>query len=160
MAQKPRSSACISGFPAAPVHLRIAAAILDLLVAGFPWLIIKPLWHISPFHLPDQFSLLQGFFSGAALLWSFYYFCFRDSFSRGQSIGKRYMRLMVIGTWSRQPCTPVQSFLRNVLCWFNFLFVLEGIIMLANRKNGRRIGDFLAQTFVTEASSFPPKHRQ
>lgn len=158
MAQHTRASLHFQGFSKAPVYLRITAALIDGLIAGLPWIFITPLWGITPFRLPEQFSLLQGFVVGIALIWSFYYICFRDGYTDGQSIGKRCMSLMVVGTQSHRPCTPLQSFLRNILCWFNYSLILEGVMLLANLKTGRRIGDFMAQTIVTEISQFAPRN--
>lgn len=158
MTRHSRAPLSVYGFSKAPVYLRITAAFIDILIAGLPWFIIEPLWGITPLRLPGQFSLLQGFIVGAALLWSFYYICFRDSFANGQSIGKRCMNLIVVGTWSHKPCTPLQSFLRNALCCFHYVLIVEAVMPLANLKTGRRIGDFLAQTMVTEISQLASRN--
>lgn len=158
MAQKTRASLRPHSFSKAPVYLRIAAAAIDGLIAGLPWFIITPLWGFTLFRLPAQFGLVQGFIVGSALIWTFFYICFRDGYANGQSLGKRCMGLMVIGMWSDQPCTIMQSFLRNVLFWINYFVIVEGIMLLGNLSTGRRIGDFLAQTLVTEVSQFHPRN--
>jgi uncharacterized RDD family membrane protein YckC len=142
----------------APTMLRVTAAIIDGTIAGLPWLLITPLWGFSPYNLPAQSSLLQGCLIGLALLWTFYYSCFRDCMGNGQSIGKRMLGLMVIGLESNLPCTTMQSFLRNVIFVLDFGLIAEILLTLSNVKTGRRFGDFIAQTQVVEITRYYRRH--
>jgi len=151
---KQHAHASIQGYAKAPYFLRLIALSIDGLIAGLPWLLITPLWGYTPLRLPSHSGLFHGFIITAALLWTFYYICFRDSFCCGQSIGKRSVGLMVMGTWTNQPCNAMQSFLRNVIYWVDFFFIVEGLLALANLKTGRRLGDFLAQTQVIDSSQY------
>lgn len=152
--QKSQASVRPHSYGKAPVLLRLAALSIDSMVAGLPWLMITPFWGFSPFRLPSQFGLFQGFIITAALLWTFYYICFRDNFYTGQSIGKRCTGLMVIGTWTYQPCSSLQSFLRNVSFWLDYVFIVEILVALCNLNTGRRLGDFMAQTQVIESYQY------
>ena len=71
------------------------------------------------------------------------YFLFSDSIPYGQSIGKKLLNIQVVNATSMQPCTPLESFLRNVtfpLGLFDWVFIFFG--------QHKRLGDFIASTIV------------
>lgn len=71
------------------------------------------------------------------------YFLFSDGMSKGQSIGKKLLKLQVLNKSTLQPCSYFESFLRNVtfpLGIFDWIFILT--------KSSRRFGDYLASTIV------------
>jgi uncharacterized RDD family membrane protein YckC len=71
------------------------------------------------------------------------YFLFSDSLPNGQSIGKKLLGLSVVSKLDFRPCTPAQSFFRNI----TFLFgILDWIFIFFGSH--QRLGDFLASTIV------------
>jgi uncharacterized RDD family membrane protein YckC len=71
------------------------------------------------------------------------YFLFSDALPNGQSIGKKLLGIQVVGRGSMQPCSILQSLLRNVtfpLGAIDWVFIFFG--------SHRRLGDFLASTIV------------
>ena len=75
----------------------------------------------------------------------FGYIAFCDGF-KGQSLGKRLFRIMVIDKDTGELCHPGKSFLRNLIFGFGFLSIFEFIAILT--KDRRRIGDRMAGTMV------------
>jgi uncharacterized RDD family membrane protein YckC len=79
----------------------------------------------------------------------FMYLFFKDALG-GQSIGKRVMRIAVVGIASRRPCNLFQSLIRNLsIILFNILDIL--MIMGSDRL---RLGDRLAGTRVVVEENF------
>ncbi|ACT48203.1 RDD family protein [Methylotenera mobilis] len=73
------------------------------------------------------------------------YFLFSDALPNGQSIGKKLLKIKVIDHLTMQPCSCVQSFLRNItfpLGIFDWVFIFFG--------SHRRLGDFMASTLVVK----------
>jgi uncharacterized RDD family membrane protein YckC len=73
------------------------------------------------------------------------YFLFSDAMPNGQSIGKKLLNIQVVNASKEQPCTLLESFLRNItfpLGIFDWVFIFFG--------KHRRLGDFIAQTIVTK----------
>ena len=81
------------------------------------------------------------------------YWLLRDGCFKGQSIGKRLMRLRVV-LQDNTPCTFAVSLLRNFL-WviplLNILVAVNGLIHLAKKPPGHHWGDRLAETNVVRA---------
>lgn len=74
--------------------------------------------------------------------------CFRDVIpERGKSFGKSILNIKVVDYDTGQPITVGQSCIRT-LC-LGFLFGIDYIVPLCNDE-GRRIGDYLANTIVIE----------
>jgi uncharacterized RDD family membrane protein YckC len=74
------------------------------------------------------------------------YFLFCDSLPNGQSLGKRLLKIKVIDRKTKNPCSVIQSLLRNItfpLGFFDWIFIFFG--------SHRRFGDFLASTIVIKA---------
>ena len=122
--------------------LRIAAKVLD-------FILIAAVIEIIP---------RAGFFAGLA------YLLLGDALFDGRSLGKRLVRLQVISSESRQPCSFRDSILRNstfglgyllsLIPWIGWIFIAivaagEFVFALGSRE-GRRLGDELAKTTVIE----------
>ena len=79
----------------------------------------------------------------AFLAW-FLYLLFCDGLPGGQSIGKKFTKSSVVHVETGQPCSYMQSCVRNfcliVLGVFDWVFIVG--------KQRRRLGDFLARTRV------------
>ena len=85
----------------------------------------------------------------SAFLWAVtiaaIYFLFSDALPNGQSIGKKILKIKVVNKTTMQPCSLVQSFLRNItfpLGVFDWIFIFFG--------SHRRLGDFIASTIVVK----------
>jgi len=122
--------------------LRIAAKVLD-------FILIAACIEILP---------RAGFFAGLA------YLLLSDALFDGRSLGKRLVRLQVISSETRQPCSFRDSILRNstfglgyllsLIPWIGWLFIAivaagEFVLVLGSEE-GRRLGDELAKTTVIE----------
>lgn len=73
------------------------------------------------------------------------YFLFSDALPNGQSIGKKLLNIKVVNKETMQPCSLVQSLLRNItfpLGIFDWVFIFFG--------SHRRLGDFMASTIVVK----------
>lgn len=73
------------------------------------------------------------------------YFLFSDALPNGQSIGERLLKISVVNKKTLQPCSLLQSFLRNItfpLGVIDWLFIFFGA--------HRRLGDFIASTIVVK----------
>jgi len=83
------------------------------------------------------------------------YVLLRDGLFEGQSVGKRIMGLTVVAHHARQPCTFLDSAVRNSL-WLlpivNVVMGLTGLHDLVHDPRGRHWGDRLANTQVVHAS--------
>jgi len=86
------------------------------------------------------------------------YMFLRDAW-RGQSIGKRAARLMVVSVTSGRPCSARDSAFRSLVLILSGVLIpgigwlIEPIVALVD-KNGRRLGDRAADTQVIELSSY------
>jgi uncharacterized RDD family membrane protein YckC len=79
----------------------------------------------------------------------FLYLFFEDALG-GQSIGKRVMRIAVVGVASRRPCNLFQSLLRNLSI---IIFSIFDILMIVGNKK-LRLGDRIAGTVVVVEENF------
>ncbi len=79
------------------------------------------------------------------------YLLTRDAlpFLDGQSIGKKAMKLRAVDATSGQPLTNQwgPSIVRNIVLFIPLFFIVE-LIVLANNKDGQRLGDQWAKTRV------------
>lgn len=78
------------------------------------------------------------------------YFLTKDALRDGQSLGKRWRHLKVVGE-TGEPCRRRQSLVRNVILVIPFVMWIEVLLVLF-RPDGRRLGDLLAKTWVVDAS--------
>ena len=94
------------------------------------------------------FEGVSGILMLAAALWSVGYILFADGMSGGQSLGKRWLGMVVIDANSGEPCTFGKSFIRNItlvlLGPIDWIFIFGG--------SRRRLGDMLAGTVVVSNS--------
>ena len=76
------------------------------------------------------------------------YYLFSDAMPNGQSIGKKLLNIQVVNASNKQPCTLLESFLRNItfpLGLFDWIFIFFG--------QHKRLGDFIASTIVIKKTS-------
>lgn len=159
-------------YPAPPPAKRIAAFIIDALIAAVPMtvsgiiLLMPFIWMMTVRPLPSFYDdeilyyLVASIFM-ISIPWFIFYSLCRDGF-RGRSLGKRIFGLMVITTDQGRPCPMGKSMLRNLLmvliALFHFLIPLIGFLGLLvepvavlTNPNGLRFGDRWAETQVVEA---------
>ncbi|MFZ5988601.1 MAG: RDD family protein [Bacillota bacterium] len=88
------------------------------------------------------------------MLFHILYFVFFEMILKGQSPGKKVMRLRVIKQ-NGQPINIFDSFLRGILRFADFLpsYYLVGSIFVIISKNYKRIGDFAANTIVVKVKN-------
>ena len=79
----------------------------------------------------------------AMIIFALLYTLFADGMFKGQSIGKKLMNLYVVSNEMEQPCTYLQSFVRNS----TYLLGIFDLIFLFGKER-RRLGDRLASTKV------------
>jgi len=82
-----------------------------------------------------------------AVIFAFAYYFFADAMAGGQSFGKRVVDTAVVHAETRQPCSPGQSFVRNLLLYI--LGPIDWVFIFGERH--QRLGDKLAKTIVVEA---------
>jgi uncharacterized RDD family membrane protein YckC len=121
----------------APRTSRFFAKLFDSMVL---MAIMLPSFLLSP---PANDIQGMDLLTKASVLLFVFYLLFKDGLG-GQSVGKRIMRISVINTKSRRPCSIWQSFLRNIalLSVLDVLFIMSG--------SYRRLGDWLAGTVVVQ----------
>ena len=74
------------------------------------------------------------------------YYLFADALPGGQSLGKRWLGMAVLDAGSGAPCTPWQSFVRNVLLYI--LGPIDCVFIFGERH--QRLGDKAAGTIVID----------
>lgn len=74
----------------------------------------------------------------------------------GQTIGKRMLNLKVV-TDNYQPIGIGQAFGRFFLGFIDYIFLI-GIIVAANNKQNKRIGDLVANTIVIRTKKAYTQH--
>ena len=128
----------------ATVSARVGAQLLDSILAFAP---------VFAFSLG---ALLLGFeqiFTGAiGLLGAAFvvtYMAFADGMARGQSWGKRLVRIAVVDERTGHPCTYRQSIVRNLS--LGLLNIVDLLCLMSKKR--QRLGDILAHTVVVEVGS-------
>ena len=135
---------------------RLAAYVVDVLVACFPFL-LTALLVILGIEVP--FAFLLALFGGIiSVCWAIYYSLTKDGQPGGQSIGKKKFNLLVVNITTNQPCTTAESLIRQIdLCCLQMIpvvgWLVEPIVMLAS-KDGRRLGDRAANTQVIDIAEY------
>ncbi len=81
----------------------------------------------------------------AAILWIIWVL-FKDCFN-GQSPGKYLVGIQVVDE-NNSPASPSKTIIRNIFMVIPFFPVIEYIIMLRDKDEGKRIGDKAAKTKV------------
>ena len=126
--------------PLASPRERLRARFLD-------GLILVPIWILLDAAAPGDRTLLTiVLIIVVPLVVS--YLLLADALPRGQSIGKRIMKLSVVDATTGQPCTVWQSFVRNV--FFLVLGIIDWAFILENGR--QRLGDKVANTLVIALS--------
>jgi uncharacterized RDD family membrane protein YckC len=121
----------------APRTARFFAKLFDAMVL---MAIMLPSFLLSaPANNLDGMNLLTKI----SVLVFIFYLLFKDGLG-GQSVGKRIMRISVINTKSRRPCSIFQSLIRNIA----LLSVLDVFLVMSSSQ--RRLGDWLAGTVVVQ----------
>lgn len=158
----PRSSMTASGYAKAPLGKRILAYIIDVVIASVPMMILYfvfLLLNLVQTGLVASFNLFLLFLEVEhpyVLLmigygWPFLYMFLRDGLGEGQSLGKRTVGLMVVRLSGNQPCSKVNSLVRNIIG--SILSVIDILVALIHNK-GKRIGDMLVSTQVIDKSEY------
>ena len=87
-----------------------------------------------------------------AVIFVLAYLLFRDAIFNGSSIGKRMVGIRTTDE-DGEPCTPMKSFLRNIilipLLLFPVALLIEYFVMRFSRRE-QRIGDRIARTLVVD----------
>ena len=123
---------------------RLVGQILDGLVGVVPMIV----GGVAMFFLATTGLRLVGsavFVIGIGV--SAWYYLFADGLENGQSLGKRWTGTRVVDAESRQPCTFMQSFVRNIL--LSVLGPLDWIFIFGEKH--QRLGDMAAGTVVIPA---------
>jgi uncharacterized RDD family membrane protein YckC/predicted nucleic acid-binding Zn ribbon protein len=142
----------------APLGKRFGAAILDgLIVLGLslPTLTCILFGVLALQHRNREMIGLLLLLAGLVLnIIPLVYTLFKDGMGKGQSWGKRALKLQVLHENLSKSCSYKKSFVRNgVMVLLNFIpFVgalIEPIVLFAS-DNGKRLGDRAAKTLVVE----------
>jgi uncharacterized RDD family membrane protein YckC len=124
--------------PFASRSSRLLGQILDALVAASPVLLLVLLDSADVGGSPVV-NMAAALFSGA-------YYLFADALPGGQSLGKRWLEMSVIDARSGEPCSVMQSFMRNLL--LAILGPIDWLFIFGERH--QRLGDKLAGTIVVD----------
>ena len=123
----------------APLVARFCAKLLDSVIS---WLL---------FFIPSILVGHNSEFRSSIVLMGIVAFLifilFKDSLPNGQSPGKSFMGIKVINEISGNPCSPSESFFRNLAL---LLGIIDWAFILGERK--KRLGDFIAGTIVIQSS--------
>lgn len=135
-------------YEVAGIGSRFLAQFIDILIISVVELVIV----IAASALGGIFSSLQlGLL--VTLILSFLllagYFLISEAAWNGQTVGKRYVRLRVVGDHG-EPLTIGQAVIRNLVRIVDFLPALYaiGIVAMFSNSRAKRLGDFAAGTLV------------
>jgi len=122
---------------------RIAANIIDLIILGF---------YVSMMSIPCGDDIVLWFIFVFPVVTA-YHLLF-EIYNKGQSIGKKIMKLRVVRTDGRTPDTN-QYLLRWMFRMLDITFSIGtlGILFIISTKNQQRLGDILAQTLVISVNN-------
>jgi uncharacterized RDD family membrane protein YckC len=141
--------------PKASIARRFIAAAIDSVIVIGGWTLIPPivlLTSSTKYENAASIPVIILFLS--TLCYAF----LRDA-RRGQSLGKRAARLMVISLSTGRPCGARDSAFRSLVLILSGVLIpgigwlIEPIVALVD-KDGRRLGDRAADTQVIELSSY------
>jgi uncharacterized RDD family membrane protein YckC len=119
---------------------RLVAQVIDGLIAFGLLLALAFFGALAPEAIAWVFSL-------SGLLLFVGYILFGDSLPGGQSYGKRMAGIAVINEHTGAPCSPWQSFLRNVM--LSVLGLFDWVFIFGEKH--QRLGDMAAGTIVVDA---------
>lgn len=118
---------------------RLAAQLIDSLIFFALFFIAFKVVELFP--VGKNISAFVGLAVGGA------YYLLSDAMPRGQSVGKRLMRIAVVSDFGYTNCSLFQSALRNITT--PFLGVIDWVFMFFGSR--KRLGDMLASTLVINA---------
>jgi uncharacterized RDD family membrane protein YckC len=124
---------------------RLAGQFLDAIIAFAPFLILVLLSASDEEPAPFIVTLWM-----IALLFGVAYVFLADALPDGQSFGKRILGIAVVDQHTGRPCSPWQSFVRNLL--LAVLGILDWVFIFGGRR--QRLGDMAAGTVVVRAAPF------
>ena len=145
-------------FAVAGVGSRFVAVLLDHLIMAGLFLVLGLLWGVLVSSVANRINLLGKWILALfialnfALYWG--YFTLFEAFWRGQTPGKRTMKLRVIKDSGRQ-ITLFEAMSRNLLRIIDYLpaLYLVGVITMLCTKRHQRLGDLAAGTIVVHERS-------
>ena len=123
----------------APRLSRLVAQVIDSVIGAAP-IVLAALTS----SLDEQ---VGGILLLASVIWFLLYYLFADGLGEGQSFGKRWLGIRVIGAETGAPCTYGQSFIRNFL--LALLGPIDWLFIFGERH--QRLGDMAAGTLVVVA---------
>lgn len=145
----------------AQIGSRLAAALLDGLIfigLTIPALIAFLFAFITAYGNNEELAIALCVLGGILTLIPLGFQLAKDGFGKGQSPGKKAMKLMVVDLETNMPCNKQKSFLRNLIVLLMGLVpvigsLIEPIMVLAT-NDGRRLGDRAANTMVIDKSEY------
>lgn len=149
-------------YPKANVGRRGWACIIDtalILLGILPMLVFSIVMGniLDPFptiKLIIGFILILGGFS-----WCVYYSACHDGLKNGQSYGKKINGLMIVCLDTNQPCNKKTSY-KRMMPWAFSITIIIDIFMVLFKANGKRLGDILTNTQVTEFAYYKQQFSQ
>jgi uncharacterized RDD family membrane protein YckC len=136
------------GYEIAGIGSRFLAQFVDVLILAVIQIVIT----IGAGALGGIFNSIQVF-GLVELILTFIliagYFLISEAAWNGQTLGKRYVRLRVVGDHG-EPLTIGQAAIRNLVRVVDFLpaFYAIGIVTMFSNRQSKRLGDFAAGTLV------------
>ena len=137
-------------YETATVGARIGAFLIDLVVLFISYSLLVLLANLLEL---DSFSeavmVLGGIFYVLA------YFFFWEMLSRGQTAGKKLVKLRVIRLDGRDP-TPADFLVRAIFLIPDVLFSLgmTAVLLIVTGQHNQRLGDLVARTVVINTTKF------
>lgn len=145
----------------ASIGNRFVAALLDgliLLALTIPAAGMFLFAFVTAYENKEEEAMVICFVAVLLMLLPLAFQMLKDSFGKGQSPGKKAMKLMVIDLETNMPCTKQKSFLRNIIMMLIGIVPLVGgfiePIMVLATDDGRRLGDRAANTMVIDKSDY------
>ena len=128
---------------------RVLAAIIDLVVVGAGWAVIMAAAGV----LGEPASNIGGGLLVVGLGWALYYYFACES-GGGQTLGKRVMKIRVVGLDGR-PAGMREIALRTVLRLIDglFFYLVGLIVMIATGERRGRLGDLVGATMIVAADA-------
>jgi uncharacterized RDD family membrane protein YckC len=128
---------------------RVLAAIIDLVVVGAGWAVIMAAAGV----LGEPASDIGGGLLVVGLGWALYYYFACES-GGGQTLGKRVMKIRVVGMDGR-PAGMREIALRTVLRLIDglFFYLVGLIVMIATGERRGRLGDLVGATMIVAADA-------
>jgi uncharacterized RDD family membrane protein YckC len=131
---------------------RVLSALIDLAVVGAGWAVILAAAGV----LGESASEVGAPLAAVGLGWALYYYFACES-GAGQTLGKRVMKIRVVGT-DGAPAGMREIALRTLLRLVDglFFYLVGLIVMLATGERRGRLGDLVANTMIVSADQAAP----